>query len=62
MQSSKGNKQTRPRDETDCTANKRFINLKFRTMKKNVLIKAACMVAVLGAMILWSCSQEEEIE
>ncbi len=31
-------------------------------MKKNVLIKAACMVAVLGAMVLWSCSQDEEIE
>lgn len=31
-------------------------------MKRNVFIKATCMVAVLGAMILWSCSQDEEIE
>lgn len=31
-------------------------------MRKSILIKAFGMIAVFGAMVLWSCSQDEEIE
>lgn len=31
-------------------------------MRRNVLVKVFGMVVVLGAMVFWSCSQDEEIE
>lgn len=31
-------------------------------MRKSILIKSFGMIAVFGAMVLWSCSQDEEIE
>ncbi len=31
-------------------------------MRNSILIKAISMIVVLGAMVLWSCSQDEEIE